>query len=192
VVKAFLLLIFLGLLPTAAQALSLSSDTVWRGALEFSETVRVERGVTLRVEPGTEIHFSGGGLEVLGHLEAHGALFSGGDWEGIQLHGGEHLLDDCRISGARIGLLVLGGAPRLMNLEVSGNGTGIELRRQTSAEVRGCRILDNHGVGLFLKDEARPRIQDCLIQETAASASMSIALIPRCFATICCAPIPWV
>lgn len=162
--KKLWFLILCALLPTTAQALTIAEDTLWRGTLEFAEPVRVERGATLRVEPGTQVRFQGGGLEVLGRLEARDAQFSGTDWEGIQLHAGEHLLENCRISGARLGLLVLGGAPQLIGLEIFANGTGLELRRQSSAEVRDCRIRDNQTVGLFLKDEARPRVRNCVIE----------------------------
>ncbi|WP_305046021.1 right-handed parallel beta-helix repeat-containing protein [Geoalkalibacter sp.] len=176
-----LLLFLLLLLPVAAQARSIAADTLWQGRVELSGAVRVEKGVTLTVAPGSEVHFSGGGLEVLGTLAARGARFTGDDWEGIILRGGESLLEDCLVSGARTGIQVLGGKPLLRNLELSGNTTGLELRQQSSAEVVGCRILGNREVGLFLKDDAKPRVEDCIIADNGRFGVYIHRALPRVF-----------
>ncbi len=154
------LLVALLLFPNPGRGESLSSDTVWEGRVTPAGSVRVEPGATLTVRAGAVVTFAAGGLEVAGRLVAEKALFTGKDWQGIVLKGcdEETLLREVRIEGARTGLLVTGGAPRLLGLTLAGNGTGMELRQKTAAEVADSLFSGNGRVGLFVKDDALPRI----------------------------------
>ena len=156
--RALVLLILL--LPLPAWSLTLSSDTLWDGELSFSETVRVEPGVLLTVAPGTVVTFSGGRLEVAGRLVARGVRFTGQNWEGIVLKGCDvaTVLADCTVEGARTGIFVGGGAPKLERLRLEKNDVGMEIKQKSAAAVMDCRFSANSRVGLFIKDEAAPLV----------------------------------
>ena len=153
-----LLILTLLLVPLQAGAVTLKGTVYWRGTLSQSETVRVEPGATLIIEPGTTVTFSKGGLEVAGRLTAAGATLKGRDWPGVTLKGTgrDTHLRDTTIEGAATGILVLGGEPQLEGLILRGNQVGMELRQKTAAVVSRCRFRQNARVGLFLKDGATP------------------------------------
>lgn len=155
-----LLTLLLLLLPTAGWGLTLNADTRWQGVLSFSDSVRVEPGVTLTIAPGSRVSFSAGRLEVAGRLLARDVRFTGKGWEGIVLKGcgSDTQLSNSMIEGARTGLFVVGGAPRLEALTLSGNEVGMELRQKSAAAVRGCTFSGNGKVGLFIKDDAAPSV----------------------------------
>lgn len=179
-----LTLLTLLLLPISAPALTLSVDTRWQGELTFAEEVRLEPGATLTVEPGATVRFSSGGLEVAGRLVASGVRFTGSEWSGVVLKGCDSatVLRDCTVEGARIGILVRGGEPRLKDLVLSGNETGMELRQKTTAEVSGCRFRGNSKVGLFIKDEAAPAVTECRFEDNGKFGAYIYRALPRRFA----------
>ncbi|AJF05731.1 right-handed parallel beta-helix repeat-containing protein [Geoalkalibacter subterraneus] len=162
-IPALLMLLFVIIRPVAAQ--TISEDTHWQGQLSFAETVRVQAGVTLTVEPGAEVSFEAGALDVAGTLQARDARFYGEGWQGIILRGGADLLERCVISGAATGVQVMGGAPRLIDVKVEGGTTGIELRRRSQAQLSGCTVRNQAEVGLFAKDESAPRVERCLFEK---------------------------
>jgi parallel beta-helix repeat protein len=174
-----LLLLFALIRPAAA--LTLSEDTHWQGQLSFAETVRVQAGVTLTVEPGAEVHFEAGALDVAGTLQARDARFYGERWQGIILRGGADLLERCAISGAETGVQVMGGAPRLIDVRVEGGTTGIELRRRSRAQLSGCTIRDQAEVGLFGKEDSAPRVERCLFEKNGRFGVYLHRSVPQLF-----------
>lgn len=159
-----LLLLGILLFGTApALGLTLSRDTTWQGIRELREEVRVAAGVTLTIRPGSKITFDNGQLEVAGRLVADDVDFSGSGWGGILLKGcdSKTIIRNCRIEGAKTGLFVGGGAPRLEGTTLQGNEVGIELKQQSAATISNCRISDNRKVGLFIKDESTPEVSGC-------------------------------
>lgn len=155
-----LLCALLLLMPLSAQALSIEGEVRWQGQLTQKETVRVEPGATLIIAPGTTVTFTGGILEVAGQLQATRARLTGKNWEGIVLKGTDsktHLLD-CTIEGAKTGIQVLGGAPRLDGVRVTGNQVGMELRQKTQTQISRCSFSGNAKVGLFVKDGSSPSV----------------------------------
>ena len=82
-----LLCMLILLLPVSSLAQVLTGRTVWTGSVKVTETIRVERGATLIIEPDTRVSFIAGNLEVAGRLQADGAQFSGTNWMGIVLKG---------------------------------------------------------------------------------------------------------
>ncbi|WP_305042342.1 right-handed parallel beta-helix repeat-containing protein [Geoalkalibacter sp.] len=176
-----MLLLLTFLFPVSAQALSLATDTHWQGSLRFDAGVRVEKGATLSVAPGTRVEFAGGALEVFGSLHARGARFEGEDWQGIVLRDGESRMEDCAVLGARTGVLVLGadpgiignqftgneiaikaqGAARpiLVGNQISGGGTGVLLSRRSDARLRHNRITGNR-IGVQVEHSSYPVIRD--------------------------------
>jgi len=142
------------LLPTLAAAQVLTGETTWQGHVDIDQPVRVERGATLRILPGTVVTFHGTGLEVAGTLQAKQAQLTGSDWPGLVLKGcdARTRLDGVTVSGARTGIQVVGGEPVFNDCQLLGNDVGIELRQKSAATVSGCRFDSNRKVGLFLKD----------------------------------------
>lgn len=165
--KKVLVLCILLLGAAPALALTLSRDTTWQGQRELREEVRVEAGATLTILPGSKITFSGGHLEVAGRLLADDVHFSGSGWGGIILKGCDSTtrIRNCRIEGAKTGLFIGGGAPRLEGTTLQNNDVGIELKQQSTAAITNCRINENRKVGLFIKDESSPLVSGCTISK---------------------------
>lgn len=155
-------LLVLLLLPATGWSLTLKADTRWQGEIHLKESVRVERGVTLTIAPGSRVTFASGRLEVAGRLVASGVRLAGKGWEGVVLKGcgADTLMRDCTVVGARTGIFVVGGAPQLESLTLTGNAVGMELRQKSAATVTGCSIRHNGKVGLFIKDDAAPTVTD--------------------------------
>jgi parallel beta-helix repeat protein len=158
----FALFLMLLLLPLQSLALSLTGKTVWSGSVKITETIRVERGAELIIEPGAQISFLEGSLEVAGRLFADGASFSGQNWQGIILKGcdASTIVRNISVTGARIGVQVVGGEPLLEQNRFIDNRVGVELRQKSAATVRGNRFEQNQKVGLFVKDGATAVITD--------------------------------
>jgi parallel beta-helix repeat protein len=171
------------LLPAAAWSLTIKADTRWAGKVAFSEPVRVEPGATLTVAPGSAVTFTGGRLEVAGRLVATGARFSGRDWEGIVLKGCDAatVLRDCTVQGAKTGVQAGGGAPRLEGLTLEGNEVGMELRQKSAATVSGCLFRRNAKVGLFVKDDAVPRVENSRFEANGKFGAYIYRALPTAF-----------
>lgn len=163
--KKTLVLGILLLFAAPVLALTLSRDTTWQGERELREEVRVEAGATLTILPGSKITFTGGHLEVAGRLVADNVDFRGSGWGGILLKGCDSrtIIRNCRVEGAKTGLFVGGGAPRLEGTTLQRNEVGIELKQQSAATISNCRISENRKVGLFIKDESTPDVSGCTI-----------------------------
>ena len=147
----------------AGQAQTLGRDTRWSGEQRFAETVQVPIGITLTIAPGSRIHFSAGGLEVAGRLQAEGAELDGKGWSGVTLKGCDATtrLHKVTIRNAQTGVLVQGGGPLLEGLVLDGNEVGIELRGKSAATLRDSRFRANRKVGLFVKDDSVASVTGC-------------------------------
>lgn len=176
------LLLFLLLLPTSVSALSIGGTVRWKGNVTLTETVRVEPGGVLIVEPGTTVTFTGGSLEVAGRLEATKATFRG-KWQGIVLKRTDAgtRLSDCTVEGAATGLQVIGGSPRLERLTLAGNQVGMELRQKSEARVSGCRFRGNAKVGLFIKDGATPAVTGNVFEKNGKFGAYIFKSSPKDF-----------
>jgi parallel beta-helix repeat protein len=177
------LIVFFLLFPLPAWSLILTTNTQWSGEQSFSETVRVEPGVVLTVAPGTVVTFSGGRLEIAGRLEARGARFTGRDWEGIILKGCDAatVLAGCIVEGARTGIFVGGGAPKLERLRLEKNDVGVEIKQKSAAVIENCVFLGNARVGLFIKDEAAPQVTGNLFAGNGKFGVYIYRALPRVF-----------
>lgn len=181
--KTAFFLLLLALSASPALALTLSRDTVWQGAREVRDEVRVEAGVTLTILPGSRISFTGGHLEVAGRLIADDVHFSGTGWGGIILKGCDSStrIRNCRIEGAKTGIFVGGGAPRLEGTTLHRNDVGIEIKQQSTATISACRISENRKVGLFIKDEATPHVSGCIISKNGKYGVYIYRALPAVF-----------
>ncbi|PLY05725.1 MAG: hypothetical protein C0624_04705 [Desulfuromonas sp.] len=159
-----LLMVTLCLLATPVWGVTLQGEVRWKGELHFKETVRVEKGATLRVEPGSSIVFSRGGLEIAGRLVADDCRFRGQGWDGLKLKQADATtrLVNVTIRGARTGIFIGGGEPQLEGVTLKDNGIGIELKQKSRASIRNSRFENNNKVGLFIKDDSTPQIENCL------------------------------
>ncbi|AMV73235.1 hypothetical protein JCM30471_16380 [Desulfuromonas carbonis] len=180
--RILLIALALLMLPTVGRAGSLVGTVHWSGSVQIDETVRVEPGAELILAPGTRVNFRGGRLEVAGRLVAEQAVFDG-DWEGVMLKGcdGTTILRNCRISGARTGIMAIGGSPRLEELELRDNEVGMELRQKCAARVSGCRFEGNRKVGLFIKDEAVPEVEENLFRSNGKFGAYIFRANPAAF-----------
>lgn len=151
-----LLFIILLLVPLQGMAQVLTGKTVWSGSIEQHGTVRVERNAELVIEPGTTVVFQSGSLEIAGRLLAERVDFTGENWQGLVLKGcdASTVIRGVSVRGAKVGVQVIGGEPLLENNSFSANRVGVELRQKTAASVRNNRFDSNSKVGLFVKDGA--------------------------------------
>ncbi|PLX80695.1 MAG: hypothetical protein C0616_07320 [Desulfuromonas sp.] len=158
----FLVTILICMIPASAFSLSLTGETVWQGEKTIREQVRVEAGATLRIQPDSRIVFDGVGLEVAGRLVVRDAVLTGDQWTGITLKGVgiDTMVVGGEISGARTGLTVGGGSPRIEGVTFRNNRIGLELRQKSDATVSGSLFRDNLRVGLFLKDGSTAGVVD--------------------------------
>ncbi len=181
--RLFLLLVISFLLVPYSYASTITSKTVWQGQKIITEKVRVEPGSHLVIESGSTIVFKGGSLEVAGRLTARDVKFSGNKWSGIVLKGCglDTLVAGGEVSGAKIGIQVVGGEPRLEEMTFTDNDIGVELRQQTEATVAGSAFLENRKVGLFVKDGAAAAILNNRFEKNGRYGAYIFRSTPRRF-----------
>lgn len=168
----------------SAHALTLARDTRWSGELRFAEPVSVPAGVTLEIAPGTQVHFTAGGLEVAGRLTADRATFTGSNWAGLTLKGcdDQTRLSRVAVRGAKTGILVQGGAPRIEDALFDDNEIGVELRGKAAAKVRDSVFRGNRKVGLFIKDDSVAQVTGCRFENQGKYGAYIYRAKPERFA----------
>lgn len=152
-------LIFL-LAPHPAQARVVSQIERWQGEVHVDENLRVEKNGQLLIAPGTRV-VSSAQIEVVGRLEALEVVFTGDDWPGLVLKGtgSQTLVKNCRVIGARTGISIIGGEPRILDSLFEKNQVGVEIRQKSRALIENNRFIENSRVGLFAKDETQALIR---------------------------------
>ncbi|WP_303720200.1 right-handed parallel beta-helix repeat-containing protein [Malonomonas rubra] len=175
---------WLGLLPTLATSAVISEDTEWSGSRQVRETVRVEKGATLVIAPGSQLEFIDGHLEVSGTLVADRANFSGANWQGLVLNhnSSETKISDSKITGAQTGILITGGAPQLTGVVLENNQVGIELKQQAKATLDNCSFRNNGKVGLFVKEGSNAIVSNNLFTGNGKFGSYIYRANPERFA----------
>lgn len=166
-----------------AVALVIDRDTEWSGEKSFAEPVRVLPGATLTLAPGTRLIFADAGLDVAGNLVARKVEFSGEKWQGILLKGndGKTKLTGCLIKGAKIGVQVQGGEPVLQKLTLVGNNVGVEFRGRAGGIINSSIFTGNEKVGLFLKDGSTTAVADCRFENNGRFGAYLYRANPRQF-----------
>jgi parallel beta-helix repeat protein len=76
---------------------------------------------------------------------------------------------------------VVGGAPVLDKLRLTGNRIGLQLGKKTAALVTGCRMENNRRAGLIVKDEARPRVENNQISGNGLFGAYIVHARPQSF-----------
>src|SRR6185369_13128651 len=184
IIKQFILstfIVFLLLPLSNAEALVITTDTVWQNEVTVSEDILVPTGVTLTVRPGTIIKVSPaestktdpefisplteitirGRLKVEGNIEAPVKFMSAdsdkkGEWAGILIDGGTADLNNCSITGADSALYSVNGFLNGANLVLSGNRHGMTIIGNAGKTgVQGSSISGND-YGIILLSPAEP------------------------------------
>jgi hypothetical protein len=166
------LILSLGLAPPALTAAEedssdITSDTVWEGAVNLSQEVRVHEGATLLIQPGTTVRFSSEKdnqgkpkvrLLIQGTLVAQGTpdepiLFTSaaqqpapGDWGGIifeRANERPNRLRHCRIEHAVEGILGGYSVILLESVELRGNRFGLVVHRGLKGGALDCDVAGN-------------------------------------------------
>ncbi len=156
--------------PMAASPTTVSTniaiDTAWSASgspYTVTGSIQVQSGVTLTIEPGTEIRFDSGHLEILGKLYARGTAAHPitfrsnaaspflGAWTGIRFIGSEaddSLLEYCIIEHATTGVYCQDSSPEISHCDIVGQQVnayayyyGIRLLR-SNAHIHHCDISD--------------------------------------------------
>jgi parallel beta-helix repeat protein len=180
-------ILLMGLLPSAALALVLDRDTVWRGTVLIEEEVLVAPEATLLIEPGARVRFvptdvaTGSApirLTVLGKLIAQGTagapiLFTSaaekpvpGDWAGLVFENNVETtvsrLRHCRIEYADT---AIGGTLAALVVEdtrVQHNKLALLAQKKFSGGMFNCELLDNDNGAQFVQN-SRFRLENCRI-----------------------------
>lgn len=160
---------------------AIEADTTWyAGASPYiiGGAVLVRDKATLTIEPGTEIRSQGGGLTVEGRIKAQGtrenliifaAAEEGKVWEGILFNGvkeKENELTHLRITGAKTAVSCESSSPRLVDVELTGNGQALRISGAFSRpEVRGNAIHKNREGAVVIMAGAKPLIVENTIAD---------------------------
>jgi hypothetical protein len=147
---------------------TLYADESWSGVHHIYGDLSVPDGITLTIEPGTEIIVEAGyGIQVKGSLKITGGgvtfRSTGGqvnDWQGIYLEG-EAALNGVTIRDAERGLTVVSGATAaLTHCIFQNNQVGLHVYGTTPA-VNDCSFLGNTLYGIKEDEGGRPAVKGC-------------------------------
>jgi hypothetical protein len=147
---------------------ALYADESWSGVHHIYGDLSVPAGITLTIEPGTEIIVEAGyGIQVKGSLKITGGgvtfRSTGGqvnDWQGIYLEG-EATLNGATIRDAERGLTVVSGATAaLTHCVFRNNQVGLHVYGTTPL-VESCSFLGNTLYGIKEDEGGRPAVKGC-------------------------------
>lgn len=172
--------------PALAAPLEIAVDTLWEGSIEVHDEVRVLKGATLLIQPGTTVRFAGeagGSAQSQGRLVVHGVLVAQGtaadpivftaagkdprpgDWAGIFL---EHANEKTnRISHARIEYAVaaITGSYSILRVEyatIRANQTGISALLELNGSIFDSTISENT-LGIDYYQSSSFAVENCEI-----------------------------
>lgn len=170
----------------APNRVEIATDTVWRGVVAVEGEVRVLKGATLLVQPGTTIRFSTAKSEagepqarllVAGTLIAQGTadepiLFTSagesarpGDWGGIVLDRAVarmNRLSHARVEGGIVGVAGSNSVLVIENTVLRNNVTGVYASQELIGTIMHSTISDNE-VGMHYHQSSKLQIEDCRI-----------------------------
>jgi len=174
-------ILFLLLPLSHAEALVLTTDTVWQNEVTVTEDTLVPTGVTLTVRPGTIIKVSPaestktdpefisplteitvrGRLKVEGNVEAPVSFISSesenkSEWAGILIDGGVAELKNCSITAADSALYSINGLVTAANLVLSGNRYGMTIIGNAGKTGILGSSVRNNDYGIILLSSAEP------------------------------------
>lgn len=165
--------------PLRITAESIDADTVWSGEVLVEKPLKVSRGATLSVRPGTVARFKpGAGLNVEGVLKASGTdkspvTFTSsekkparGNWTGITLNaaGEGTVVSHCRVEYAS-SLNVSGCSPDIKDSEFVNGAIGIVPARKASPAIKRNHIKDMDEGGINCQMGCTPVLSGNIIED---------------------------
>ena len=183
----YLLALFFIHWSSLSHAATLTTDTVWRGAVTLTEDVLVPPGVTLTVTAGTRVTVSVAEntktdpaylsplteITIRGILKSEGSetlpvVFSAagksGGWAGIIIDGGTVMLRNSRISDADTAIQIFSGRLDLLASGLKANRYGLVAQGAgTQVNLNNSRIEEND-FGLFIFSGAVVGRQGSLVE----------------------------
>lgn len=165
----------------------LSEDTTWTGTVLVGQPLAIEEGVTLRLEPGTELRFAASArLTVKGTLEAVGTetqsiVFTSdsrspepGNWAGIDVEGARARADlrRCAVRYAQ-GLSVGGAHATLRESRFEYGVSGVTARKGSTLQVRGSTLSSLSSTGIVFERGAKGEAEENTLERCAAAGVVS-------------------
>lgn len=140
-----------------------TNTTLSKGDWFFENSITVSSGVSLTIQPGSNINFkNGASLLVNGALNATGTSSSPINFNflspnsttenGIQINSGATAsITHCNITNAYCGVRCSGAFTAFSNNTVSGNTVGISLENYSSYnQIENCSIINNTNYGIMI------------------------------------------
>ncbi|WP_305046019.1 right-handed parallel beta-helix repeat-containing protein [Geoalkalibacter sp.] len=157
-------------------------ETRWSGEVRLEQALEVPPGATLRVAAGTRIRVADpaarllvrGGLEIAGSAARPVVFVAPQDWLGLELLEPEApvVIRHARFSGAKSAVQALGARLRVEHSEFRGGGHGIELVRDSLADVTDC-LFEGNEVGLEAQMKSRIQLQRSRFRKHVGSAFLA-------------------
>ncbi|KAF0151765.1 MAG: hypothetical protein FD143_1629 [Ignavibacteria bacterium] len=147
------------------------NTTLPLGKWYFNNTLTVNAGVTLTIQPGTELYFStNANLIVHGTLNAVGSsanrikfdkIATSSNWNGISMgNGSSGNIQYCDIKNANYGFSISYVSPLIKYCNISNNGVGISLSYWANPTLVGNTINNNTSHGIACYYYSSPRLND--------------------------------
>ena len=139
-----------GINATLAQAHS--GDTVIIPEGRFKEKIELREGVAIRAGQAAAVTLISpdGGPPVSAHKIETGSL------EGVWIQGDSQ-------APASVGIDLVNSSPNILNVWVSGAGTGINISGASAPLIKSGKIANNLGSGIEIGTGAKPRIESTII-----------------------------
>ncbi|MCK5451497.1 MAG: right-handed parallel beta-helix repeat-containing protein [Candidatus Omnitrophica bacterium] len=160
-----------------------------KGPYLVSGGVTVDKGVTLTIEPGTDILFKKGQSFVSGRINAQGTpdkpikfLSSqknpeSGDWLGLKAEDGSRL-KNCRIKNAgrdENDAVLVSGKTFIENNQITDNAyNGIGIKAESKTLISGNKISRNKKNGMYSYDSGKKSYADIIGNKISRNASHAI------------------
>ncbi len=136
---------------------TIDADEWWQGTINITGNISVANGITLTVQPGTNIYFQNGvSFSIYGTLTASSATFQGngsaGSWNSISFYSGSSgSIQGCTIKDAQCGIYATTGASiNCSDNTITNNSLyGLSIINNSSVNISGSTI-SNNGTGINL------------------------------------------
>jgi hypothetical protein len=173
---------------------TIETDTVWHaGASPYilEADVLVKDNALLKIEPGTEIKSSGGGLIIEGRIDAEGDndhiirfdAANGKLWPGITFSGvkdRQNKIAYIRIARAKTAIHCQASSPVIEKSEFTQNQEAIRVSGAFSKPIIHRNILyKNKGAAILVADGASPKISENSIYENEGAGVSALSSAPE-------------